>query len=450
MASSTPEKKPYFSIPSDPSFIHPVSDFPPLSLFDTTVVHAALLVPVKRTGTLRKTLSNVLLQLPKTKCIYAVEGHAELRTMVLRQATAEEDNDILKHPDIVSLLAKDDTIQTSTFTLASSYSNWTVDQVLRKLLPFPEVPSSFEIVGPIAHVNLKDEWLPFSLLIGKVFLDKNQPRIQTVVNKTGSINTQYRTFGMEIIAGDSSKKDWSIVTMKEEGCQFTLDFQRVYWNSRLGGEHERLVALIRKTYAGKKIVVADIMAGVGPFAVPLTAAKFNNTKTNPAIIVVHANDLNPSSYHYLKKNMNNNKCSPKHLKPYQMDGRAFVHYLQDNGIDFHHAIMNLPATAPEFLNAFRGFTNPTLPYIHVHCFGGKDEHGPKDVIARCSKALGCDICADNNAKVHLVRNVAPKKNMFCVSFVLPEAARLLPRIVIEPIQEDDDEAPDAKKARIEE
>jgi tRNA (guanine37-N1)-methyltransferase len=195
------------------------------------------------------------------------------------------------------------------------------------------------------------------------------------------------------------------------------------------------------------------MAGVGPFAVPLTAAKFKKHG-----IVVHANDLNPSSYHYLKVNMVNNKCSQ--LTPYQMDGRAFVHYLQDEAtkIDFHHAIMNLPATAPAFLNAFRGYTNPTLPQIHVHCFGGKDvEKGPAEVIARCSKALGCDLTIGGAAKVHLVRNVAPKKNMYCVSFVLPEAARLLPRIVIEeppPIAAPDDceevTPPDAKKARIDE
>jgi tRNA G37 N-methylase Trm5 len=38
---------------------------------------------------------------------------------------------------------------------------------------------------------------------------------------------------------------------------------QVYWNSRLEAEHNRLVSSFQ---AGE--VVADIMAGIGPFAVP--------------------------------------------------------------------------------------------------------------------------------------------------------------------------------------
>ena len=125
-----------------------------------------------------------------------------------------------------------------------------------------------------------------------------------------------------------------------------------------------------------------------------------------------------------------------------MDGRAFIHQLQDVGVDFGHAIMNLPATAPEFLDSFRGFTGKTLPQIHVHCFGAKDEDASDQVVERCSRALGCDIV---NPSVHLVRDVAPKKNMYCVSFLLPEAARSLPRINLEPLQQE----PEAKRARIE-
>jgi tRNA G37 N-methylase Trm5 len=44
------------------------------------------------------------------------------------------------------------------------------------------VPSSFETVGHIAHLNLRDELLPYKHLVGQVLLDKN-PNIQTVVNK---------------------------------------------------------------------------------------------------------------------------------------------------------------------------------------------------------------------------------------------------------------------------
>ena len=60
----------------------------------------------------------------------------------------------------------------------------------------------------------------------------------------------------------------------------------------------------------KKVVVADMMAGVGPFGVPLA---MNN-------ISVYANDLNPASYRYLNTNMRINHCE-KYLKTFNMCGR---------------------------------------------------------------------------------------------------------------------------------
>ena len=40
----------------------------------------------------------------------------------------------------------------------------------------------------------------FPMLLGRVILDKNS-NIRTVVNKMGSIETEFRTFPMEVIAG---------------------------------------------------------------------------------------------------------------------------------------------------------------------------------------------------------------------------------------------------------
>ena len=53
----------------------------------------------------------------------------------------------------------------------------------QRLLPEGcEVPSSYECVGHIAHVNLRDELLPYKHIIGQVLLDKNCA-LRTVVNK---------------------------------------------------------------------------------------------------------------------------------------------------------------------------------------------------------------------------------------------------------------------------
>ena len=85
------------------------------------------------------------------------------------------------------------------------------------------------------------------------------------------------------------------IAQSESDCKFVFDFRKVYWNSRLHTEHGRLVDLFTMDD-----VIADVFAGVGPFALP--AAKKG--------CAVLANDLNPESYKYLQENItHNNVCS---------------------------------------------------------------------------------------------------------------------------------------------
>jgi tRNA (guanine37-N1)-methyltransferase len=85
-----------------------------------------------------------------------------------------------------------------------------------------------------------------------------------------------------------------LIEQNEGDCTFTLDFRTVYWNSRLHGEHERLVSLFAP---GE--VVADVMAGVGPFAIP--AAKKGCR--------VLGNDLNPEGVKWMAVNRDKNMVS---------------------------------------------------------------------------------------------------------------------------------------------
>ena len=62
--------------------------------------------------------------------------------------------------------------------LTVSYEDMTMNEVLGQILPpGVPVPSSFEQVGHIAHLNLREEQEPFKRAIGEVLLDKN-PSIQ--------------------------------------------------------------------------------------------------------------------------------------------------------------------------------------------------------------------------------------------------------------------------------
>lgn len=89
----------------------------------------------------------------------------------------------------------------------------------------------------------------------------------------------------------------------------------------------------------------------------------------------------------------------------------------------NHYIMNLPATATDFLDAFIGLyhgyeiTESELPWIHCYCFS-KTGNQEADVISRVEKVLGPIV----DAQVFNVRNVAPKKDMMCISFRLTDVA----------------------------
>ena len=85
------------------------------------------------------------------------------------------------------------------------YEHFPADAVLRRLLPahVREIPGAFETIGHVAHVNLREEHLPFKALIGRVLLDKN-PKLRTVVNKVGVITSEFRVPDLELVAGEAS------------------------------------------------------------------------------------------------------------------------------------------------------------------------------------------------------------------------------------------------------
>ena len=61
--------------------------------------------------------------------------------------------------------------------------------------------------------------------------------------------------------------------------------------------------------------------------------------------------------------------------------------------------------------------------IHVHCFSTKSDDNVKETIEICERIsgkLGYVVRpGDEELVVHEVRDVAPKKRMFCASFRLP-------------------------------
>ena len=56
----------------------------------------------------------------------------------------------------------------TTHSVTLEYQQYTMHAILRAVLPpeIKDVPTAFEAVGHIAHVNLREEQLPYKELIG--------------------------------------------------------------------------------------------------------------------------------------------------------------------------------------------------------------------------------------------------------------------------------------------
>ncbi|KAM5356216.1 hypothetical protein ACJ41O_002862 [Fusarium nematophilum] len=341
------------------------------------------------------------------------------------------------------------------FDLEISYDSWNYIDVMKSILPedlHDEIPSGFNTVGHVAHLNIRDQYLPYKEIIAQVLLDKN-PHIKTVINKTDNVGSEneFRTFTYEVLGGPDDMN----VEVSEAGCTFRFDYSKVYWNSKLDTEHKRIAGLFKP---GE--VVADVMAGIGPFAVP--AGKKG--------VFVWANDKNPESYRYLEDAIKRNKVS-EYVKPFNYDGHDFIRTAADLVLEssrrgdcavikpprpprrstapppepvripvprtISHFVMNLPASAIEFTHNFRGLyhgleelfaphTAAKLPMIHVHCFAVKadDETPLRDICERIHKEIGVmlkpgDPENEGEVLIYDVRDVAPAKRMFCASFRLP-------------------------------
>jgi len=311
---------------------------------------------------------------------------------------------------------------------------------------------------PEAHVNLRSAYLPYKKLIGEILLDKN-PMVKTVINKTLDVGVEsvFRTFPYEVLAGEDNLD----VTVHEAQCEFRFNFGKVYWNPRLGTEHSRLFELFKEGEA-----VCDVMAGVGPFAVPAGKRK----------VFVRANDLNPDSFESLQDAIKRNKVDgfvnascedarifirkatkdlavnprsvviPSKIKISRHASNAEKEKLKKAAEEgtktlnepsaFSHYVMNLPATAIEFLDAFRGthhgreaefrpHTTTKLPLIHLYLFQARYENEDEElneISQRISHYLGSEVKRGDpelELKIRYVRLVAPNKKMFCASFHVP-------------------------------
>ncbi|GAM90511.1 hypothetical protein ANO11243_085550 [Dothideomycetidae sp. 11243] len=356
-----------------------------------------------------------------------------------------------------------DLVKLVPFELHLDYKYWSYAELAEAILPnadTEDVPSSFQNVGHVAHVNLRDQYKPYKHIIAELIVDKNAS-VTTVINKIDDVGeeSEFRTFKYEVLAGPDDLN----VELKEQNCIFKFDYSKVYWNSRLNTEHERMVSLFKDGEA-----VCDVMAGIGPFALPAAKKK----------VFVWANDLNPESYKHLTDGIALNKVD-RYVKASNENGHTFIRnaalqlaqtdYQATEAVPlsntkqtkttgsstkkvepqtrvqpkhFSHYVMNLPASATDFLPDFVGLysdmsehgeSEAKMPMIHCYCFEGKSDDNIEQGIRICeliSQKIGFTITPETpETTIYDVRDVAPNKRMFCASFRLPREVAFRDRTV---------------------
>jgi hypothetical protein len=165
-----------------------------------------------------------------------------------------------------------------TFNICIPHHQQPVTRLLSKLLPeeAQPPPSSYEQVGHVVHVNLRAQHVQYGKLIGSILLDRLQPTTKTVVNKLGEVGGPFRTYQMDLLAGE----DDYFVHVVEHGVSLYFDLRKVYWCTRLEGER---TYMLENEFQPNQII-ADAFCGCG--AQLIRAASKKGCR-------IVANDLNP-------------------------------------------------------------------------------------------------------------------------------------------------------------
>jgi tRNA (guanine37-N1)-methyltransferase len=226
----------------------------------------------------------------------------------------------------------------------------TLVQALKGDLPsrlLSSLPQALNIIGDIVIIEVPSELKPYEKLLGEAILETHK-NVKTVLAKAGAINGTYRVREFTFLAGELKTQ----TVHKEYGCQYNVDVAKAYFSPRLSHEHERVASFVK---SGETVV--DLFAGVGPFSILIA-------KKNPQVKVC-AVDINPEAVDLLKFNVRVNRVENR-VFPILGDAKQIaaekLHAIADR------AIMNLPETAIEFVDAACQAIKPEGGMIHFYAF----------------------------------------------------------------------------------
>ncbi|WP_048165911.1 tRNA (guanine(37)-N1)-methyltransferase Trm5b [Palaeococcus pacificus] len=257
-----------------------------------------------------------------------------------------------------------------------------VPNELRTLLP-----SSFDIIGDIAIIELPVELVSYGGNIGEAILEVHKG-IKAVFMKGSKVSGTFRVRELLHLAGEERTE----TIHRENHIKLKLDVARVYYTPRLATERMRV---FEKAKEGE--IIFDMFAGVGPYAV-LLAKKAG---------LVFACDINPWAVKYLEENKKLNKV--ENVIPILGDVRKVAGQIKADRV-----IMNLPKFAHEFL---REAILSTKSGGVIHYYGFSHEENLFEVheenIKRVAEKLGRSVEVIDE---RVVRPYAPYQYNVAIDF----------------------------------
>ena len=185
-----------------------------------------------------------------------------------------------------------------------------------------DLPTSFDIIGDILIIKLKNNIIKYKKKIAQALL-KNHKNVKTVC-LIHPVTGELRTRKIEIIGGEKHTE----TIHREYGLKFLVDIKKAYFSTRLANERKRIADQVKDNE-----IVVDMFTGVAPF--PIMTAKYAKPK------IIYAFDKNKYAIKYAKENIKINNVLDK-VELVCTDALNIPQYLKERNIKVDRIIMNLP------------------------------------------------------------------------------------------------------------
>lgn len=330
------------------------------------------------------------------------EGNYKLFPLIERKEIIDNIVKEIKNRISVEIIAK-------KAILNPNFKFRTLKEVLIGKIPpdyFNLIPSSYDVIGSIAILEFEKpdqiknkDFIDYKRLVANAVININK-NVKSVFEKKSKIKGSYRLRDFVYLSGENKTE----TVHKENNCVFHLDIKKTFFSPRLVYERRRISE--SRIKEGETIV--DMFAGVGPFSIQI--AQLNHVE-------IHAFDLNPFAYSYLKKNLSSNRLDGM-IFPYNINVRDLLNPTNQIGEKLRNSvdriIMNLPESSIDFIDVACFLMKTTGGILHFYNFLEKSKLINETIKILEKKLSESNWFMEEKFFSKIVKSYSPKTELFVI------------------------------------